>query len=199
MKFYQIDTLAADGADAEDFAFVDQGLDELGVGSYMPSQGDPILPELAAPLTLKLGPGSGVRLGTLIGNTHDYLLLAKPAKECIEQACAGVRIEYVPFTLYNHKNRVHSADYFVINPIGAFACIHRQASDIKYFVKPGSPADGKILSIRRLVFDAGKVAAAPPLFRIEGQPRTYIINQALADTFKAKQFTNLELHEIDCA
>jgi hypothetical protein len=199
MKFYQIDTLATDGADAEDFAFVDQGLNELGVGSYMPSEGDPIEPEISAPLTLKLCPGSGVRLGTLIGNTHAYLLLAEAAKECVAEACPGVRIEYVPFTLYNHKNRVHSTDYFVVNPIGAVDCIHRQASDIEYFVKPGSPADGKILSIRRLVFDASKVATAPALFRIQGQPRAYVINQALADTFKAKQFTNIELYEIECA
>lgn len=196
MRFFIVDTMALDEPDAEEFAFVDQGLDELGAGSYMPSEGDPMEPLRASSLTLRLRPGSGVKLGALIGNTHSYLLLATAAKECVERRCAGQRIEYVPFTLYNRKNRVHSDDYFVVNPIGTFDCINRQASDISYFSSPNSPADGSILEIRRLVLDAARLQNAPALFRIGGQPRTYVVNEALAADFAAHKLSNIPLVEV---
>jgi hypothetical protein len=91
---------------------------------------------------------------------------------------------------------VHSTDYFVINPIGTFDCIHRTASKIESFVKPGSRDDGKIVGIDRLVLDTKKLVDAPPLFRIKDQCRVYVLNETLAQEFKKRKFTNIELIEL---
>ena len=62
----------------------------------------------------------GVKLPSLIGNTISYLIVNAEMKDTIIEYCPEdeVDIEILPFTLINHKKRVHSKDYWIINPIG---------------------------------------------------------------------------------
>ncbi len=50
----------------------------------------------------------------------------------IRPQLADIEIEFLPFTLYNHKKRVHSKDHFFINPIGGYDCLNEIASGITY-------------------------------------------------------------------
>jgi hypothetical protein len=110
--------------------------------------------------------------------------------DVVRKHCKDQRIEYLPFTLINHKGRIHSTDYFIVNPIGALDCLDKQASTIEYM------EDGRIIAVISYVLDPNKLTDAPDLFRIKEWPRKYVISERLASAFTESNFTNIILQEI---
>ncbi|MFP2931995.1 imm11 family protein [Pyxidicoccus sp. 3LG] len=128
----------------------------------------------------------GMKLCSLIGNTHNMLVVSSQFKAAIEKHCQGVDIEYLPFTLYDHRKRVHSRDYFIINPIGTFDCLDEAASGVKY----GSQPDF-VIGLDELVLDRNKVKDAPQLFRVKQKPAEYIIGVELGREMFNLGLTNI--------
>jgi hypothetical protein len=140
----------------------------------------------------------GVKLDSLIGNTNGYLIVKKPVQDVIEATCESVEIEYLPFTLYNQKNRVQSTEYVIVNPIGSLDCLNLKASEIEYLDEPGDPYHGEVVDVEKVVLDPGKLGRkTPALFRIKEKPNQYVISEELAEAFKKKGFTNIILTEIE--
>jgi hypothetical protein len=127
----------------------------------------------------------GIKLSGIIGNTKGYFIGSSLVRKVVEQFCPGVEIEYMPFTLFNHKKRVHSTDYCFINPIGSFNCLNENASGIKY------GADGEVVAVTQFVLDPKKVADAPDLFRIDKDPIRYVLKGRLAVELQKSGVTNL--------
>ncbi len=195
MKYFFIDTLGISG---EGWCFLDTIPVGLGLSGYMPAKGQRVgndYPEDAK--TYMSDEYTGIRLASLIGNTRSYLILATAVKEIIAAQCVGLDIEYLPFTLYNHKKREHSKDYWIVNPIGTRDCLNLELSEIKYFNKPGDAYHGAVISVRKHVLDPAKLKDAPALFRIKEGPREYVINETLANIFRERSFTNMRLTEIE--
>ena len=80
------------------------------------------------------------------------------AAELICQIEVG-ELEVFPFTLINHKGRVHSRDYVFLNPLGTFDCLNMKLTQCKRY------SSGKIMKITKFVLDRDKIAKAPDLFR----------------------------------
>lgn len=131
----------------------------------------------------------GIKLSSLIGNTNSYLIVSRDLKEVIESYCSA-EVEYLPLTLYNHKKRVHSKDYFIVNPIGVLDCLNLEASKITYF-------KDRVVSVDKFVLDPKKLTNAPSLFRIKEDPTEYVVNEELANAIKEGRFTNVVLKEIE--
>lgn len=133
----------------------------------------------------------GTGLPDFIGNTNSFLIVSRRMKEVIE-AMVQWEIEYLPFDLYDHKKKLASQDYFIINPIGAFDGLNLQKSVIEWH-------EGDIVGIDKFVLDKKKLEKAPHLFRIKEAPREYVMSQALALEFKKHQFTNIYSWELEQA
>jgi hypothetical protein len=194
MKYYRIDLL---GDTDSGWCLLDN-LPNIGRVFYKPAEGQRV--GAAYPEDVRITMSDefrGTRIPSLIGNTNSYLIVDKPVKEVIEQYCEGVDIEYLPFTLYNHKNRVASKTHFMINPIGTFDCLDLDESEIERLDSPSDPDHGAVVGIDRYVLDPQKLQAAPALFRIPEEPDTYVINGALADAFAKRGFTNVVLDELE--
>jgi hypothetical protein len=129
----------------------------------------------------------GIKLSSLLGATGGKLMVHKELKELIAKHCEGVDIEYLPFTLYDHRKRVASRDYFIINPIGTFDCLDFKASDIKW--DTDNPKE--IISIRKHVLDRKKVEKAPQLFRMDKDPTEYVVGEDLAGEMYDRDLTNI--------
>lgn len=127
----------------------------------------------------------GIKLAGLLGNTKGYFLASKTAQEVIEEMCDGIEIEFLPFTLYNQKRRVHSKDYVFINPIGGFDCLNEKASGVVY------DKEGDVLKVKQYILDPKKIAKAPHLFRIAQDPIEYVISKALGETLSKRGVTNV--------
>jgi hypothetical protein len=132
----------------------------------------------------------GVKLASHVGNMLGMIVASSALRQLIEKHCADVEIEYLPFTLIDHKKRPYSTDYCIVNPLGGLDCVDLKASKITY------NSTGKVSFIDELVLDQRKVARAPQLFRVDLRPSMYILGQALADEIRAAKLTNILLTEI---
>lgn len=162
---------------------------------YTLQLGQPCLPYFPESAVIRLREENrGIKLTHIIGNTKSYFIGSKLVKEIIELHCPNQNIEYLPFTLYNHKSRVHSTDYFIINPIGGFDCLNLAASGAVY-----SNKDGRLLTLKNYVLDTNKIKKAPHLFRIDVESYNYVVSEALAQAFVDGGVTNFNATEMDVA
>jgi hypothetical protein len=135
----------------------------------------------------------GVRLASHIGNLGGMIVASKELREAIEKHCPRVEIEYLPFTLMDHRKRPYSDEYCVVNPLGSFDCADKKASVIVY------NSNGKVSRVNKLALDARKVAKAPQLFRVDLKPSIYVLGPALSDELRARKLTNVVLRELEGA
>jgi hypothetical protein len=89
-------------------------------------------------------------------------------------------MECLPFTLFDHRRRVASRDYFIINPLGTFDCLNTSKSEIVYSDDP----PGEVVAVRKHVLDPRKVGAAPDIFRVKEEPEMIVISARLATQIK---------------
>jgi hypothetical protein len=133
----------------------------------------------------------GFKLASFIGNTESLLILSTQVKEAIEQF--GVpQVEYLPVAIYNHKRRLASSDYFIVNPLGTLDCLHLEKSVIKY-----SGTD--VIAVKKMVLDVRKVATPPGLFRVKEHPYTYVFSEPLIAKLIPLKPTNLYFNELPAA
>ncbi len=128
----------------------------------------------------------GTRLCHLIGNMCDYLLLSKSIVDILQKEC-GNEIEYLPFTLIDHKKNLASSDYFIVNPIGTYDCLNEEESEIEY------TRNGKPMEPEAFIIDPDKMDQAPHLFRVKDFSSTYIIDSYLIGKIKSQKYSNLNI------
>lgn len=135
----------------------------------------------------------GIKLPSLIANTHSMLVVDRALKEIFENT--GVDMECLPFVLLDHKGRVASTDYFIINPLGNLDCLNLEKSEIEWLEGPGS----EVVGIEMYVLDTEKVKDAPDVFRIKHDREQIIISHQLADRMKKVKPTNVYLIDLEQA
>jgi hypothetical protein len=190
MRYFRINVLG-DSKDRS-LAFIDEPPVGLGIYDYRMSRGKRIGEHYPSDARIYLQPKSpGIKLGSLIGNTLNYLIVNSQIKDIIAEDYRG-ELELLPFTLYNHKKRVHSNDYWIINPIGSLDCLNKAASETTY------SADVKtdVVAVHKYVFDPKKLEGAPDLFRIPEDLTQYFISGRLAKVLQDHKFTNIFLFEV---
>jgi hypothetical protein len=176
--------------DDRTLAFVRDPPKDLGVWNYCLLEGERVGDRFPRDAKVHLDPESpGIKLESVLGNLLNYLMVTTQMKDVILSVCTS-EIETLPFILYNHKNRVHSKDYWIINPIGTFDCVNRAASRI---VMDSTGQD--IIRVDSLAFDREKMASAPDLFRVPEKPEWMFISEALARAIKQHKLTNVILKE----
>ena len=190
MRYFQLDTLGDFGN--KKLAIVSERVPELGIYSHYPARGKPITDRYPADARTHLQPGHrGTKLSSLVGNTFGWLIVSTEFKESIVQNSGP--IEILPLAIYNHKKRLHSADYWVINPLGSIDCVDRDKSAIVYL--DDTKAD--VVGVDKFVFRKDRLEKAPGIFRVLEAPTAYFINQTLARSLKDKDCTNIFIDEID--
>lgn len=175
--------------------FIDRPPSDLRGYDYKPSVGERAAEHYPEDARITLQPESpGLQLADLLGNALKYLIVSSRVKELIATHEVG-EIEMLPFTLYNHKGRVHSTDFCVVNPIGTFDCLDRTASDIRYVEDGDSSSD--IVKVHTYVFDGAALADAPDLFRIPEDLQEYFVSERLARALHQAQCSNVFIHRIE--
>lgn len=191
MKYYFIETLG--DLDEPDLCILDKKPDDIGVKYSCMVFGRRIADVFPSPAVIRMSPDrEGLKLSSLLGNTSSFLIVDNLVKDVIK-ANSTDEIEYLAFNLLDHKGRVHSSDYFIINPIGSRDCLNHELSDIEYF-----EGDTKeVVDVHRFVLDPEKLSDQPVLFRIKEEPSEYVIGENLLQLFKDNGFTNIVVKEIE--
>jgi hypothetical protein len=135
---------------------------------------------------------SGLLVADVIANALGYLMVSGRGKAFLE-AHAGAQIEYLRFTLLNHKARIASEDCYIANVLGTVDCVdrHRTQGDVSA-VEPG-----EYLGISRLVLDDRRIPEHAKLFRIASQPQTLIVRDDLRAAMEAEPLTGVTFLELD--
>jgi hypothetical protein len=133
----------------------------------------------------------GIEIPDLVPNTGLMLIVSKRLKEGIEAVNRGP-IQYLPLSIYNHKKRLASSDYFIVNPLGTVDVLDTSASEIEYL-------DGEIVGITKYVLDAKKIVHAPDIFRIKENPETYVVSERVLGEWRkiAPKPTNITFDFLD--
>ena len=194
MRFYHLDTLG-DPGDAS-LCFLEGTPQGSGAHYVRLARGYPAAEFVPQRLTMQLQEqNEGLGLPSLVGNTNSFLIVAAAMHAVIAEHLAEseAELETFPFTILDHKGRVHSDDYALLNPLGTHDVVHDEASDIEYF----NGQRDKVVAIRRIVLDRRKLEDVPPLFRLDIRRTEYIIAEPLTEAFAERGFTNVVLHEIE--
>ena len=118
----------------------------------------------------------GSELPDLVGNTCNLLVVSRRLKEGIEKVNTAAA-QYLPVSIYNHRKRLASADYFIINPLGTVDVLDTKESDIEYH-------EGKVVKVRKYVLDATKVQAAPDMFRVRENREAYVVSARVFEQWR---------------
>ena len=191
LRFFSLDTLG-DGDDP-DLCILGNFIKGIEMDSWRIGEGAPVSAILPNDARIYMDKENlGIQLSSLIGNTRNMLVVQKGVKDIIQKHCGDEKAEYLPVTLYDHRKRAHGRDYFVINPLGTFDCLDLEASAL--FRMKDDPE--RILEVRNPVLDRKKMKGAPPLFRIDKDSSTYVLNFELAKEFSEGDFSNLFVSEL---
>jgi hypothetical protein len=111
----------------------------------------------------------GIALSGLIGNTCGLLIVVSALKNLIlDHDKAPDQIECLPLRILNHKKRLASDDYFIINPLGTEDCVDLEKSVIE------RTKSGAVVGIDELVLKRSRINPAKAIFRIKEDPHFYI-------------------------
>ena len=186
MQFFRLETLG--DLNNTDLALTSGPPDGMKMHSYTLARGSPATPVYPKEARISLRKDHpGIKLSSLLGNTHNHLVVHSDMKEVIAAHCQGLEVEYLPVDLYDHRKRLYSRDYFFINPIGTRDCLDTVASGVEL------GPEGGVVRVGEYVLDPKKADALPVLFRIQEAPSTYVVSQVLADALREKGFSNIVL------
>jgi hypothetical protein len=134
-----------------------------------------------------------VQLPDCVRNLQKALVVSKRFKEFVEATAPSPHLEYLPVTIIDHKGKVASADYFVINPIPLQDCIDQQASDLMW-----NPIDPTLIaSCTRMVIDEARIEPDMPVFRMKHYPSPLLVARSLANRIADAGFTGFDFGEVD--
>jgi hypothetical protein len=117
----------------------------------------------------------------------DYPVVSQRLKEQIAVLAGAGEVEFLPVSILNHKGRVASKDYFMLNPVGNVDCIDTEKSGAKW-----NAIDTTVIShFKRLVLKADAVPAGVGVFRPTHRTRTILLRRQVADRLSSDGFTGL--------
>jgi hypothetical protein len=118
------------------------------------------------------------------------LVVSGRVKQALEGA--GVNnVEFLPLRIVNHKGRIASKDYFIVNPLDVCDCIDIARSVVKWnAIDPDS-----ICGCKALVLKEDAVPTNYQIFRPEHWRKVVLIRRELADTLRSTGLSGLDFIE----
>ena len=108
-------------------------------------------------------------------------------KEFLEKEVVINTIEYLPVRIINHKGRVASEDYFILNPLDVCDCIDLDRSGVVW-----NRIRAKFISgCKGLVLRHEAIPMDYKLFRLKYWEHNIIVSADLVDTLTAAELTGL--------
>ncbi len=184
-RFYLIDLLGE--ANDPSLCVLRNQIEDLGLGDIALGRGERLGTRFPKDARLYLDDEHpGKKLSALLGNTHNLLIVSRELRLLVEKN-VGDDVECLPFALYDHRRRLMSRDYCVINPLKTVDCLDLAKSQIAW--NPHDPE--RIMHIGAYVLDRTKTIDVPRMFRLHGRTHEILIGYDLAAEIKSAGLTNV--------
>ena len=123
----------------------------------------------------------------------DGIPILSPALREAFEAAEPPDMEYLPVTIYDHKDRVASDVYVIANSYHVIDCLDHDAMDIEW--NPLDPMS--IMSCEQVVLDTERLPGAPAVFRAKNMEKRVLVRRDVAEALQASQFTGLWFDELE--
>ncbi|KFA94395.1 imm11 family protein [Archangium violaceum] len=133
-----------------------------------------------------------VALADNISNLGRIIVVSKPLKELIE-SWKPREVEYLQVSIINHKKKVASDEYFIVNPLRVVDCIDKDKSDITW----NKIDSEKISACEQLVLKPRAINSEFPLFRLRHFEHAVMVDRKLAQAILDEGFTGARFEEVD--
>jgi hypothetical protein len=114
------------------------------------------------------------------------LLLASPKLVTFLRGQSLPDLEFLPVTILDHKQRVASKDYAIVNSHRVIDCVDQQASDFQW-----DGLQDRSMVVKRLALKADALGENDRLIRPKFVPGKVLYRADLREALKAQQFTGL--------
>jgi hypothetical protein len=120
-----------------------------------------LYPEDPFEVTVNLDKDSpkAISKGDYVSTCDEHVMVSKEVEDELKKHNIG-EVEFWPFTLINHKGRVHSKNYRFVVPVHQCDAINEELSEFT------RTKNGVVTRISRIVLDNSKLDNAPDMFRI---------------------------------
>lgn len=128
-------------------------------------------------------------------NLTNLIVVSSKLKDFLQSKTLK-NVEYLPVSIVNHKAKVVSREYFIVNPIIPQDCLDVKASGASY--SDINPTD--IDMVENLVIKPARIDPGVSLFKIKGYGRPTLIRRQLVQEIQRAAFRGvffLELHEYE--
>lgn len=133
-----------------------------------------------------------IRLEDCLWNMDSVLVISLKLKEFLEKENLKNN-EFLPVTIFNHKDRPTHEPYFIANSFHLQDCIDQKKS--KYDLNCIDP--WQFDEIEKLVIDETKIDPEVALFKMDHEGSLPIIRRDLATKMISAGFTGMEFREIE--
>lgn len=177
MDYYLLDLLPMKDLS---FCVLDDSPDGTEEDSHTLSSGESYGPSYPADPKWRMNKDyRGLKVGSLIANTSDYLVVHRVVKDVL--VATGVPMDVHSFVLLDHKKKVASRDHFIVNVLGTFDCLNLEKSEIDWSKDYPDIA----IKVWTYVLDANKVKDAPDIFRVKEDPEAVVVSANVGKALKA--------------
>ena len=127
----------------------------------------------------------GIMVPDMINNLFQYWLVSKKLKALLAQE-ADVEIEFLPFTLLNHKGRIAAEECYIANVIGTEDCVDLERTEARLsHLEPGT-----FSRLFRLHLEGARVPDKK-LFRLRQMPHVMVVRDDLRAAFEAHDMSGM--------
>jgi hypothetical protein len=133
-----------------------------------------------------------IKLADCIYNANALAVISQALKEFIESR-QPPRTEFLPVSIYNHKKRLASDSYFILNPLSLPDCIDMKKSKITW----NKIKKDLIAFCKKLVLEPSAIDPDLLLLRPKFLPSVILVREDLAEAIGKQGFTGVKFIPID--
>jgi hypothetical protein len=162
--------------------------------NYKLSKGHSVAKEWPDDVTFLMDPDfkKRIKLSDNLVNGNGYIIASPKLQDFLKKKEVP-NIEFLPVQIVNHKKKVETTEYALVNQVTMQDCVDTKKSDLVW--NKINPDDVSI--VKKLVLNEGKVDPRASLFRMKHVVDLIIVRRDLADAITAEGFTGIEFIEID--
>ena len=140
----------------------------------------------SAPYTMSSRYPQARTLYDLQNNTLQILVVSKALRSVMERF-DGQHIEFLPITLRDHRDKVASTEYSIVNVLGLTECVDRANSS--FSVDPFIPT--RISHVDKLVLLQDALPTDRHLFRLKERPWAHLVSETLKKAIEDEGLTGM--------
>jgi hypothetical protein len=122
----------------------------------------------------------------------DMLIVGSLKLKKFFEARSVQKVEYLPVTILDHKQKPASRDYFIIHPIEPVDCLDLDKCDLEW----GIIDENSIDKVNHLVIDESRISPERKIFRPNLFYDIVLVHRELADEIDAEGFTGIRWIEL---